>query len=159
MPSDLPKSLEGIEEWLRARDEQEAPLQPMSESSITCSTPCSEAGYYMSSGSCSNPMNASCTGCDDTCYSYCASTSSDCVVCPDGSYSDGELLGHVELTLEELKDAAPKLRMVGYDNKNCKSYKVVTSALIALLFGLFRAFFHPFRHGNTHRFYFICLPS
>ena len=67
--------------------------------------------------------------------------------------------GDGELTLEELKDAAPKLRMVGYDNKNCKSYKVVTSALIALLFGLFRAFFHPFRHGNTHRFYFICLPS
>ena len=67
--------------------------------------------------------------------------------------------GDGELTLEELKDAAPKLRMVGYDNKNCKSYKVVTSALIELLFGLFRAFFHPFRHGNTHRFYFICLPS
>ena len=48
---------------------------------------------------------------------------------------------------------------VGYDKKTCKSYKVVTSALIALLFRLFRVFFHRLRHGNTYHSYYICLPS
>ena len=87
---------------------------------------------------------------------------------------DNEIAGAEEMTEEELEAAkearrekrrmARKLRraeqrlMVGYDHKTCKSYKLVISALIALLFRPFRVIFHPLWHENTHRLYFICLP-
>ena len=55
--------------------------------SLTCTAGCNDAGMYMPGGSCSNPVAADIYHSNDgTCYSYCASTSSDCSVCPTGTY-------------------------------------------------------------------------
>ena len=55
--------------------------------SLTCTAGCSEAGMYMPSGNCTSPVAADISG--GTCASYCASSSSDCAVCPSDTYYDG----------------------------------------------------------------------
>ena len=42
---------------------------------------------FMPSGTCSTPVAADVYG--GSCYSYCASTSSDCSVCPSDTYYEG----------------------------------------------------------------------
>jgi len=52
-----------------------------------CYATCSNQGMYMAAGSCSEPVAAPSEAGD--CYSYCASTSSDCSVCPSDTYYEG----------------------------------------------------------------------
>ena len=71
-------------------------MYDMAAASITCK----QEGTYMTSDSCSSPVNAnyeyyspssSPTNVAGDCYSYCASASSDCSVCDDGYYSSSLL--------------------------------------------------------------------
>ena len=47
---------------------------------LTCSATCLESGTYMRNSSCSSPVEADCSGCSSTCYTYCASAFTDCAV-------------------------------------------------------------------------------
>ena len=60
-----------------------------------------------------------------------------------------------EHRLQRRRELLSRERGVGYDKNTCKSYKVVTSAMIALLFRPFRVISHRIRHGNTQRSYLI----
>ena len=55
--------------------------------SLTCNAPCATTGTYMNRSTCTTRVSADCYSCDSTCYSFCASSSSDCSVCPDGTFT------------------------------------------------------------------------